>query len=68
MLGEALIALARQGQIRILVSRWDDPEPRVIDVEEAEPLLLDGRRYSSQDEISNDLERVYYVNVDNIVE
>ena len=29
---------------------------------------MDRRRYSSADEIANDLERVYYVNVDNIAE
>jgi hypothetical protein len=38
------------------------------DIEEAEPLLLDRRRCSSHEEISNDLERVYYVNVDNLIE
>lgn len=67
-LREALIALARQGEIRIRVGRWDDPEPEDVDVHVAEPLLLDHRRYSSTEEITNDLERVYYVNVDNIVE
>ena len=43
-------------------------EPRDAQAEEAEPLLHDRRRYSSAEEIANDLERVYYVTVDNIVE
>ena len=68
VLGECLIALARTGEIRIRVGTWDDSEPRDTDVEEAEPLLQDRRRYSSAEEIVNGLERVYYFNVDNIVE
>lgn len=67
VLGEALIALARKGEIRIRVGPWDDPEPKDLDVEHAKPLLLDRRRYSSAEEIADGLDRVYYVNVDNIV-
>lgn len=67
-LAEALIALARRGEVRIYVRPWDDPTPRDANVEERDSLLLDRRRYSSAEEIANDLERVYYVNVDNIVE
>lgn len=51
VLGEALINLARKGEIRIRVGPWDDPKPKGLDVEEAEPLLLDRRRYSSAEEI-----------------
>jgi hypothetical protein len=35
---------------------------------EAGTLLADARPYASTEEIVHDLERVYYVNVDNIVE
>ncbi|PKW27311.1 hypothetical protein [Phycicoccus duodecadis] len=68
VLAASLVALARTGEIRIRVGRWDDPDTRDADIEEAEPLLNDPRRYSSAEEIANGLERVYYVNVDNIVE
>lgn len=68
LLASALLDLARKDQIRILVGRWNDSEPRYVDVDEAERLLADTRRYTSAEEIAHDLERVYYVNVDNIVE
>jgi hypothetical protein len=68
VLAAALIELARKGEIRVRVGPWDGPEPRDADAEQVESLLLDQRRYSSAEEIANDLERVYYVNVDNIVE
>jgi hypothetical protein len=67
VLAAALIDLARKGEIRIRVGPWDDAEPKDVDVEQAEPLLLDGRRYSSAEEIANGLDRVYFVNVDNII-
>jgi hypothetical protein len=67
-LAGTLLELARKDEIRILVGRWDDPEPRYVDLDEAETLLADARRYSSADEIAADLERVYYVNVENIAE
>lgn len=67
VLARALLDLARRGQIRILVGRWKSPEPRYVDIDEAETLLADARRYVSAEEIAHDLERVYYVNVDNIV-
>jgi len=67
-LAGALLELARKDEIRILVGRWDDPEPRNVGVDEAETLLADARRYASADEIANGLERVYYVNVENIAE
>ena len=68
VLGEALIDLAREGEIRIRVGPWDDPDPKDLDVEGAGPLLLDRRRYSSAEEIADGLDRTYYVNVHNIVE
>ena len=66
-LAGALLNLARLDEIRILVGGWDDPEPRYVGIGEAETLLADSRRYSSDEEIRNELERVYYINVDNIV-
>lgn len=68
VLAAVLIGLARKDQIRIRVGLWNDPQPRDVNIAEAEPLLLDWRRYSSAEEIANKLERVYYVNADNIVE
>jgi hypothetical protein len=67
-LGDLLLSLAREGKIRILAGRWDDPSPRVLDADEAAPLLADGRRYVAAEEIAVGLDRVYYVNVDNISE
>lgn len=67
-LAGALLDLARQNKIRVLVGWWDDPEPRHVGIGDAETLLADFRRYSSAEEIANDLQRVYYVNVDNILE
>ena len=68
VLAGVLLDLARQDEIRILVGHWNDPVPRYVGVDEAETLLADSRRYTSAEEIADDLERVYYVNVDNIVE
>ena len=65
-LAGTLMDLARRAEIRILAGPWDDPEPRRVDLGEAETLLADSRQYSSAEEIANDMERVYYVNVDNI--
>src|SRR5215203_5840793 len=68
VLAEALLSLARTDQIRILIGHWDDPQLRYARLDEAEGVLADARRYSSAEEIAHDLERVYYVNVDNIAE
>jgi hypothetical protein len=68
VLATALLDLARTDEIRILVGRWNDPEPRYVNGDEAGALLADARRYASEEERAHDLERVYYVNVDNIVE
>ena len=67
-LARALAELARKGEIRVLVGAWNDPEPRHVEPDEAERLLVDRRRYSSAEEIAHGLERVYYVNPDNVVE
>ena len=68
VLSTALLDLARSDEIRILVGGWNDPEPRYVNADEAGALLADARRYASAEEIAHALERVYYVNVDNIVE
>ncbi|QYJ03865.1 hypothetical protein KUV85_16315 [Nocardioides panacisoli] len=68
VLATVLLDLARKDTIRVLVGRWNDPQPRYVGAREAETLLADTRRYASSEEIAHDLERVYYVNVDNIVE
>lgn len=67
-LAEAGLDLSRKGEIRILVGPWAEPDPRYADIDEAEEVLKDVRRYSSADEIAHGLERVYYVNVDNIAD
>ena len=66
VLASALVELAHEGAIRVLVGPWDEPEPRYVGAHEAEELLTDMRRYSSAAEIALDLERVYYVNIHNI--
>jgi hypothetical protein len=63
VLRRAILDLGLEDEIRTLVGRWDDPEPRYADRDEAEQLLADARRYSSADEIAHDLARVYYVKV-----
>ena len=68
VLASSLVALVRTGEIRIRVGHWDDPDTRDADIEEAELLLNDLRLYSSEKEIANGLEWVYYVDVNNIVE
>ncbi|WP_407342200.1 hypothetical protein [Pengzhenrongella phosphoraccumulans] len=67
-LARALAQLARTGEIRVLVGAWNDPEPRQVQLDDAERLLADRRQYSSDEEIAHGLERVFYVNRDNVVE
>jgi hypothetical protein len=50
VLGQALLDLARRGEIRILVGKWDAPEPRYASIDDAQTLLADSRRYSSAEE------------------
>jgi hypothetical protein len=66
VLASALVELAWEGAIRVLVGRWDAAGPHYVGADEAEQLLADLRRYSSAEETEHDLERVYYVNVQNI--
>lgn len=68
VLARVLLTLTNSDEIKILAGRWDGPEPRYVGPAEAKQLLADARRYSSAEEIANDLERVYYVNVKNIAE
>lgn len=65
-LAGALMDLARKGEIKILVGPWDDAEPRYADLEEAEQALMDMRQFSVAEETAHDLQRLYYVNVDNL--
>ena len=67
-LARLLAGLARQGEIQVLVGAWRDPEPRHAGPDQADCLLADRRHYSSAEEAAHGLERVYYVNADNIVE
>lgn len=67
-LAALLLELATEDKVRILTGHWDDPEPRYVSVDEAAGLLTDARYYSSDEEMAHDLTRVYYVNVDNIVD
>jgi len=66
VLASALVELAREGAIKVLVGPWDEAEPRYVGAHEAEELLTDMRRYSSAEEVELELERVYYVNIHNI--
>jgi len=66
VLARALLELTRDGAIRILVGHWTEHQPRFATPDEAELLLMDTRRYSAAEEAEHDLDRVYYVNVDNI--
>lgn len=65
---EALIDLMEQGRIRVLSGPWHDNDPAFADPDAAKELLRDRRRYSSAEEIANDLDRVYFVNVENLVD
>ena len=66
VLARAILMLAREGAIRVLVGHWTEHEPRFAVSAEHELLLMDTRRYSSAEEAAHDLDRVYYVNVDNL--
>ena len=65
---QALVELLELGCIRVLSGPWQDDEPKFVDPDVAKDLLRDRRRYTSAEEIANGLERVYFVNVDNLVD
>jgi hypothetical protein len=60
----ALTDLSRMGRISVWAGHWPS-EPRRIELHEAEQLLHDPRRYSFEQEAQG-LERVYFVNVENV--
>lgn len=64
-ISSALVDLLRAGRIQVWSGRWPD-EPVVVSDSLAEALLRDVRRYSFDAEASDDLERVYFSNVENI--
>lgn len=66
-LSEALLELLRRGRIQVWAGPWQE-EPRRVMTESAERLLRDHRRYSYEQESTSGLERVYFVNVENIRE
>lgn len=63
----ALRRLLSLGRIQVWVGRWPD-EPVVQGTGAADALLTDRRRYSYTEEQAAGLDRVYYVNVDNLYE
>jgi hypothetical protein len=60
----ALIELLREGRIQVWAAHWPQ-EPSVLGEPTAESVLRDLRRYSFASEPA-DMERAYYVNVDNL--
>jgi hypothetical protein len=65
VVSKALVELLRLGLIQVWKGRWSD-EPRPVGLQEAEELLRDSRRYSFDAEAAAGLDRVYYVNVENV--
>lgn len=61
----ALVELLSLGRIQVWSGYWQD-EPTRVDPGRATKLLRDRRRYSYDEEAAHDLERVYYVNVENV--
>jgi hypothetical protein len=60
----ALVGLLNQGLIQVWRGHWSD-EPTHVEAGTASDLLLDFRRYSFDSE-ADGLDRVYFVNVENI--
>ncbi|TWE07844.1 hypothetical protein [Rudaeicoccus suwonensis] len=60
----ALVELLHEGRIRAWAALWSQ-EPRLLGDQAAERLLRDLRRYSFLSD-PVEMERVYYVNVDNL--
>lgn len=61
----ALVDLLRMGQISVWAGHWQD-DPRRVDEQTALQLLRDPRRYTFKDEAEG-YERVYFVNVENVI-
>jgi hypothetical protein len=64
-ISSALVDLLRAGRIDVWSGRWPD-EPVVVSDDLAETLLRDQRRYSFEAEAADEVERVYFSNVENI--
>lgn len=62
--GDALVDLLRLGRVSVWCGHWPE-EPRRTSGKEAEGLLLDSRRYTFDGETEG-IERVYFVNAENI--
>ena len=65
-LSETLVNLFRSGHIRVFVGPWQQRDPPEAEPVQSEALLRDLRRYSVAAEQREHLDRVYYVNVENL--
>jgi hypothetical protein len=65
-LSETLVNLFRSGHIRVFVGPWQQNDPAEAEPVQSEALLRDLRRYSVVAEQREDLDRVYYVNDENL--
>lgn len=61
---DALVDLLQLGRISVWAADWSE-EPRRVAVQNAVQLLHDRRRYAYENE-ADGLERVYFVNVENV--
>lgn len=66
-LSPALLDLLERGLIQVWSGYWDD-EPEKVEPTRARRLLMDERNYSYDEEAAHGRPRVYFVNVDNVVE
>ncbi|MFL6061624.1 MAG: hypothetical protein ACJ72E_10355 [Marmoricola sp.] len=61
-----LVELLRSYRIRVFAGPWREEDPSEALAGQAEALLRDRRRYSVEAETGEGLDRVYYVNVENL--
>ena len=66
LLAGTLADLAQSRIIRVFVGPWEDDDPREVTDDEALLLLRDRRRYVVEQELADDLDRVYFVNIENL--
>jgi hypothetical protein len=62
---DTLADLARSRLVRVFVGPWEN-DPREVADDEALVLLRDRSRYVVEQELADDLDRVYFVNVENL--
>lgn len=67
-LSDVLVRLFHEGRIAVYEGPWQSSNPRRVHGSDAVELLADLRRYRFENEAAFGLDRVYYVNVDNIAE